>query len=76
MKTRLAQPTALLLCPATRITIDALAAIRTRQAGQKEKDHHWKALECLLAGDLPQPTALHHCPDWAQRKLEVTGFRC
>ena len=70
MKTRIAQPTAPLLCPATRITIEALVAIRTRQAGETEKDHHWKALECLLAGDLPQPTALHQCPDWAQRKLE------
>ena len=49
MKTRIAQPTAPLLCPATRVTIEALVAIRTPQADQTEKDHHWKALKCLLA---------------------------
>ncbi len=27
-------------------------------------------LECILAGDLPQPTALQQCPDWAQQTLE------
>ncbi len=68
MKIRTSQPTAALICPATRITIDALAAIRAQQPGLKEKDHHWKALKCLLAGDLPQPTALHQCPDLAQQK--------
>jgi hypothetical protein len=36
---------------------------RQRRPGQKEKDHHWEALECLIAGDLTQLNALQQCPD-------------
>ena len=49
--------------------MDALAAIRSRQAGKTEQDKHWEALERLLAGHIPIPIAVTEGHEWAHRKL-------
>lgn len=71
MKIQHTKPETPLKCRTTKITIEALNAIRTRQVGKTEQDRLWESLERLLAGDLSQPIAIsQNCPEWASRKLE------
>ena len=66
-KARLPTPTTQRQCATQQLLTDALAAIRTRQAGKTEQDKYWEGLERLLAGQIPTSVAVTEAPEWAHK---------